>query len=100
MVKLSNNKIRQLRSESKRDHCTQQSSCRTSALTEGQTDVMKSRNSCESTGAIALNYEKRCAACQEHQGSNMKDMFIPHEFPTSAWQISGTDLFNFDKIST
>ena len=75
----------------------QQSSCRTSALTEGQTDVMESRNSCESTGAIALNYEKRC---QEHQGSKMKETLIPHEFQTSAWQISGTDLFNFDKIST
>ena len=39
---------------------------------------------------------KRCETCQEHQRSNAKETLIPHELPTRAWQILGTDLFHFD----
>ena len=39
---------------------------------------------------------KRCETCQEHQRSNTTETLMPHELPTRAWQILGTDLFHFD----
>ena len=39
---------------------------------------------------------KRYETYQEHQRSYATETLIPHELPTRAWQILGTDLFHFD----
>jgi hypothetical protein len=36
---------------------------------------------------------RQCPICQEYQKSNPPEPLMPHEIPTRAWQIIGTDLF-------
>ena len=36
---------------------------------------------------------RKCATCQEVQPAQPPEPFMPHETPSRAWQIVGTDLF-------
>ena len=39
---------------------------------------------------------KACDVCQTFQNSQTREPLLPHEIPTRAWQVVGTDLFYFN----
>ncbi|KAI8511855.1 hypothetical protein Bbelb_109550 [Branchiostoma belcheri] len=39
---------------------------------------------------------QRCAVCQEHRSSNVKEPMTPHPVPQRPWQKVATDLFHWD----
>ena len=52
--------------------------------------------SCEFWNGINRDIEvvvRKCATCQEVQRAQPRERLMPHETPSRAWQIVGTDLF-------
>ena len=49
---------------------------------------------CERINADIENMTKMCSICQENLPAQPKEILQPHDIPSIAWEIVGTDLFN------